>query len=95
MIIWEHGTTKIVKKDEYVVITDGIEESFDSLKQAIAHAIENELSDEDIEAWHNGEITPNVDEILNDVKDIGYYYVEIWGVRNPEPGQEAFHVWIG
>lgn len=83
-----YGSDHIVLKEERVVAC------YNTLKEAIATAIEESLDDEDIEAWHKGELTDHLQDLLDKTnKALGRVAeVQIWGVRNPTIGQESLRV---
>lgn len=58
---------------------------------ALKGVLEKEIRDEDIEAWHKGVLTPRIEEIVAELQALGLT-LELWGVRNPRPGQESFHI---
>jgi hypothetical protein len=69
----EHGVSTLEKKDRF----------------AIAEIIKNELEDSDIAAWHGGELTPHV---ANLIKWFGVAELKIWGEREGhEPLSVSVH----
>ena len=52
-------------------------------REAQVNYIEDQITDEDIEAWHECEMTEHLEQILNDA---GVSVIQIWGSRDgPEP----------
>jgi len=53
----------------------------------ITDIIEAELTDADCRAWHAGELTENVERLVNTFGEF-----QVWGVKNPQGGEEPLSV---
>lgn len=81
--------TYVVKTGETFSVCDNGEEIADcSLNTAARIIIENVLTDDDIEAWHGGELTGHVEYLMN---QLGVSELQIWGSRE---GREPLSVFV-
>ena len=63
-------------------------------REAITEYIENGVPRADCEGWHNSEMTAHLQEVLDIAHAMSEYdfNVEIWGMPDPENGEEPLSV---
>jgi hypothetical protein len=63
-------------------------------REAIIEYIENVVTRNDCEGWHNAEMTAHLQEVLDIAHKMSEYdfTVDIWGMPDPQQGEEP--LWV-
>ena len=85
--------TYVVKTGEsqWSVCDNGEEVVAYSVAEAIRIVIENEVTDEAIEAWYNSELDPDLAKLFEEM-GIGGTEVQIWGTREANTLDVIVHI---
>jgi hypothetical protein len=68
--------------------------SLADMKETLVAYLEHEITREDCIAWHSGEMTKHMEEIIEDARAMTTedFVPSVWGIKNPENGEEPLSI---